>query len=242
MSDAPRTAHLRHLGDLVSRRILREARKIRYGVYPPKAVQEYLNKAETRKLHIGAGTVVLDGWLNTDRDPPAAYLDATARLPFEDQAFQYVFSEHTIEHLTYGAGLSMLAECHRVLRPGGAIRLATPDLVRMIALYQGGEPEERYLRWSIDTFRGNPDAAMEDADDYRAAFVLNNMFRGWGHKFIYDEETLQAALERVGFVDVKRFPCGQSDLPDLTGLESHGIPEDREMFQFETLVLQARRR
>jgi predicted SAM-dependent methyltransferase len=229
------------LGQLVARRLWREGRRRWYAVATDRKVADYLEREDERKLQIGAGPVLLDGWLNTDRDPPGVYLDATRPFPFEDGTFDYVFSEHTIEHLPYRSGLSMLGECHRVLKPRGKVRIATPDLERIARLYRGDESDRRYVRWSIDTFRSSPDAAMQEADGYRTSFVINNMFRGWGHRFIYDEVTLRAALERAGFVDVQRFPCGESDDPVLAGLESHGIPEDRDMFLLETMVLQASR-
>lgn len=46
-----------------------------------------------------------------------------ARLPFRDGAFDLVFSHSVIEHVT-SAG-SYLAECRRVLRPGGVLYLST---------------------------------------------------------------------------------------------------------------------
>jgi SAM-dependent methyltransferase len=46
-----------------------------------------------------------------------------ARLPFRDSAFDLVFSHSVIEHV--GSAPAYLAECHRVLRPGGVLYLST---------------------------------------------------------------------------------------------------------------------
>jgi SAM-dependent methyltransferase len=46
-----------------------------------------------------------------------------ARLPFRDGAFDLVFSHSVIEHVTSARGY--LAECRRVLRPGGVLYLST---------------------------------------------------------------------------------------------------------------------
>jgi predicted SAM-dependent methyltransferase len=177
--------------------------------------------------------------LNTDRDPASggAYIDASRRFPVADGVFDYCFAEHMIEHLTYERGRFMLEECHRVLRPGGRVRIATPDLDRIRALRdQDRDPEmDAYVKWSIDRF-------VPYADGYRAAFVANVLFRGWGHRFLYDESTLAASLEHAGFADVKRYAYGESDDPELRGIESHGASaEDREMIRYETLVLEAAR-
>lgn len=76
----------------------------------------YLNKQTIRKLHIGCGKHFLEGWLNSDFFPKldnVAHIDATKPYPFNDETFDFVFSEHTIEHVPYTKGLSMLKECFR---------------------------------------------------------------------------------------------------------------------------------
>jgi hypothetical protein len=73
--------------------------------------------------------------------------------------------------------------------------------------------------------------------------VINLLARGWGHRFIYDEDTLRAHLEAAGFADVRRYAVGESDNPELMGVEHHGADDvSREMVRLETLVLQATRR
>src|SRR5688500_20185435 len=65
-------------------------------------LQEYLAKHRVHKLHIGAGDGALAGWLNTDIDPGADdifFLDVTKPFPFAGNMFDYVYSEHMIEHI-----------------------------------------------------------------------------------------------------------------------------------------------
>lgn len=47
------------------------------------------------------------------------------RMPFPDAAFDALVSLQVIEHLSHPGGF--LTECHRVLRPGGLVVLATPN-------------------------------------------------------------------------------------------------------------------
>lgn len=63
------------------------------------------------------------------------------RLPFNDESFDVVVTNHVIEHLPNQVG--HLAEVHRVLRPGGCAYLATPN--RWFPL----EPHHRlpFLSW-----------------------------------------------------------------------------------------------
>ena len=127
----------RELPRLVARRARRELRLVRSLIGPSKGIRSYLDTHEIRKLQLGAGSTVLSGWFNADRDPErpqSAYLDTAHRFPLPDASFDYVFSEHQIEHLSSSRGLFMLAECYRILRPGGRIRIATPNLATIAAL------------------------------------------------------------------------------------------------------------
>jgi predicted SAM-dependent methyltransferase len=205
-----------------------------------KRIAAYLRANSVRRLQLGSGSNVYEGWLNTDvvdfkRKNEIVYLDATKPFPLPDAAFDAVFSEHMIEHLTYEDGIRCLAECHRVLRAGGRIRVATPSLDRLITLCDAEQSDlqGRYIRWSIDSFQGG-------AVPYLPGFVVNNFFRDWGHQFIYDRQTLGHALESVGFVDVEEWPVGESGDQALVGLERH-MRSAAEFNAFETMVLEARR-
>lgn len=206
-------------------------------------MRTYLRTTAVPKLHLGAGHHRLDGWLDTDRDPSsgAVFLDVTRPLPFPAATFTRIFAEHLIEHLPYDVGLAMLERCHRVLRPGGRIRLATPDLVTIMGLHRsvddtgGGAIGQRYAAWLADSYfdpRHGPDAV----------FAINKVVRGWGHAFIYDEATLRATLEAAGFVGIERCPFGQSGDPALRGLEGHGVADgNADLSAFETMALEATR-
>ena len=192
-------------------------------------IARYLREHEERKLQLGAADKPLPGWLNTDlhdygrRD--LVFLDARRRFPLPDSSFDLVYSEHMLEHLTYADGQRCLAECLRVLRPGGTIRIATPSLQRLAELYCGGELQQRYLHWAVKTLGPDLDAPLPGA-------VLNNFFRSWGHEFIYDPDTLRHALTAAGFVEIEERPIGE--------LERH-LAEEPELNALETFVLEAHR-
>ena len=58
------------------------------------------------------------------------------RLPFPDHSQQLVYSAHTIEHIDEVTLQHVLNECHRILKPGGAIRLEAPDVEKAVQSYQ----------------------------------------------------------------------------------------------------------
>ena len=209
------------------RRLLRTAlRRSRRG----RAIERYLAQHDVRKLQLGAAENIKAGWLNTDlhgygHGDELVYLDVRKRFPLPDASFDLVYSEHMLEHLTYADGQRCLRECLRVLRPGGTIRTATPSLERLARLYDGGDVQERYMRWAVDTLEPEARAPLPGV-------VINNFFRSWGHAFIYDTQTLRRALEEAGFVDVEEQPLGE--------LERH-LAEAPEFNEYETFVLEAKR-
>ncbi len=229
-------ASVRHARAAAARR--KRARLMSPTVYL-KQINAYLHTHSLRKLQIGAGPVSLPGWLNTDFYPVApadVFLDATRPFPFADRTFDFIFSEHVIEHVTYAEGLSMLGESFRVLKPGGWIRIATPDLKKFVDLFQHPQDERqrRYIQWSMSVNHPQVKAGNE-------CFVLNSFVRNWGHQFIYDSPTLRAALKEAGFVDFRLCSPGESQNAALRGLESHGAQIGEEWNAFETMVLEAQR-
>lgn len=199
----------------------------------PAIVSRYLAANGVRKLQIGADVCALPGWLNTDLYPrtiSSATLDATKPFPFPDRSFDYVFSEHQIEHIAYDEGLTMLKECHRILRRGGKLRIATPSLDRMIQLFEGSSAELKHRYAQNATLVRYPAAPRATG-----CFAVNGIFMNWGHRFIYDQETLRLTLETAGFTRIQFFAPGESDDPSLVGLETRRTETD----VYETMVVQA---
>jgi predicted SAM-dependent methyltransferase len=204
-------------------------------------VERYLASHDVAKLQIGAGDVLVEGWLSSDlvpKHPEVMPLNAARRWPFPDHSLDHVYGEHLIEHLTWAGGQRALAECLRVLKPKGVLRLATPDLARLVAAYLGeaGPDGDHYLRWV--QWRHLPNAPHR-----HPAFMLNHVVRAWGHRFLYDAEVLRIALSDAGFVDVAAREFGESPHEHLRGIERHhaksgGAPRERAV-RFETMVFEA---
>ena len=199
-----------------------------------KMRQVYLAAAIEPKLHLGASSHLLGGWLNADIEPQpgTTFLDATRRYPFAADTFAFAYAEHMIEHVTHHDGSAMLSECHRVLKPGGVVRLVTPNLDTILGLHS--EPlspkQTGYVDWMARTF--TPNAPVKSS-----TFVINAMFRYWGHQFIYDEATLRLALKSAGFSNIIRCSIEGSDHPQLQNLaNSRRYPDD--LLEFESLCME----
>jgi predicted SAM-dependent methyltransferase len=180
-------------GVKVIRRLMRAATW-----YNPRLIRKYLTTNTIRKLHLGCGYHRIAGWLNCDLDPmrDAIILDVTRRFPFADNTFDFVYSEHMIEHIPDAGGRTMLEESYRVLKPGGTLRIATPDVRFLFRLYREDRSalEEDYVAWSGVEFLG-------DKVPHTALGVINNYVRDWGHIFIYDPDTLRQSLEAAVFLE-----------------------------------------
>ena len=167
-------------------------------------------------MQIGAGPKRLDGWLNSDLIAGDIYLDLGRPLPFEDGSLAYVFGEHVIGSLSEADGADLMRELHRVLRPGGVVRLTTPDLAKLIALYRDENPivgRDAYIRYLGE---------QTGKAGRRPAQMLNDLMRLWGIRYTYDAEDLDAKLRDAGFCDVRRVAPGESEHAALRGVERHG--------------------
>jgi predicted SAM-dependent methyltransferase len=161
-----------------------------------------------------------DGWfmVNINAVTPY-YMDGTRPWIFEDGALSHVYADNMIEHVPLAGARVLFAEAYRCLRPGGVIRLVTPDVRTHVELYlKGGDVVRSPL-----------------ADEYRTLGVvvehpidmLRTPIGEFGHHagYVYDFETLDAELQRAGFKPAVRCELQESDDPMLRNLEerpTHG--------------------
>lgn len=101
-------------------------------------------------VNFGSGPYPLDGWINVDLDPagrPDVVADLGRPLPFADACADAIFSEDFVAQLEPDALRRFLAECRRMLKPAGTLRVLTPDLARFARMYLD-EPERLVAIWT----------------------------------------------------------------------------------------------
>lgn len=203
-----------------------------------KAIKDYFHNHLILKLHLGSNKTIMNSWLCSDLVPQnnqSIFLDVTEKFPFRDNSFDYIFSEHLIEHLTQEEGLFMLQESYRVLKVNGRIRIATPDMETIIRLYSERRENfgEEYIKWSTDHF-------TTYHSGYDPVVVVNTLFHEWKHQFLYDFNFLKNKLSECGFKDIERLEVSLSNDANLLNIEKHHENVGSfEMVKFETLVVEA---
>ncbi len=206
-----------------------------------RQILAYIDTHEHRYLRVGSGSHTDPDWLSVDLVPvnlSVVFMDVTKRFPLPSECFSAVQCEHVIEHISYASGGAMLREIHRVLRPGGILRIATPnlDLVgRMIGSTNDDPVLAAYVERSNRRF-GSTDEMTELTNP---AFTANRLVREWGHTFLYNEPTLRSALTQAGFSAIVTVAPGESSHSELRGIDRHEQEIGKENNELETLALEA---
>ncbi len=202
---------------------------------------EYLATTNCPKLQIGSGKSVIDGWFNTDIEPinNVYYLNLLDKFIFPDNSFDYVFSEHNIEHFDIRSAMHILLECQRVLKPGGILRISTPDLAKLIDFYlNDSDLHNDYCKFQTDNWL----PLLKNCGVYNKAFVLNDFFRNWGHKTIFDFDSLSQLLSLTGFENIIRVELNSSEHAELKSIEKHDQHNFNVDFnRLETMTLEAQK-
>lgn len=128
----------------------------------------------TLKLNIGAGDTKIPGFVPVDIK---SGVDARDLSKYTDDTVDEIRASHILEHFTFKDALAVLEEFNRILKPGGKLRLAVPDIDKCT---NAGEHRLFYM------FGG-----QTDEHDV--------------HKSGYDKEKLSAFMQASGFGDIQEW-------------------------------------
>jgi SAM-dependent methyltransferase len=156
-------------------------------------------------IDLGCGQNTHDNFINLDYDwhPKIDVCwDVSRGIPFPSQSLRGVFTEHCLEYFPLPIAEAVMREIHRVLVPGGRVRIILPDA-------------EIYLTRYTDRLRQCSDVLLPfetecaHGDIVNPILAVNRIFYQdrdqWAqHRFIYDSNFLCQLLLRCGFSKTMR--------------------------------------
>ena len=187
-------------------------------------------------LNIGCGLSGAAGWVNIDNSPTIPIsripvlrrfappwprdvrrIDVLKRFPFAAESIDYIYSSHTFEHFSYEAASDLLKNCHRALKPSGIIRVAVPDLSKLV---------DGYLK------DPSPLASHAFIDRLMLRSTVRGLFHpGAHHQQMFDARSLLHLMSETGYnPHVREFRVSA-----IPGIEQIEIPERRD----ESLYIEA---
>lgn len=136
--------------------------------------------------------------------------NATA-IPEASGSADAIYSSHMLEHLDRVDAQKFLAECRRVLRSGGVLRLAVPDLKVGARVYlEGGATAQQFMEWlefDYDKPRG------------LTGWLRRALLGHRGHYWGYDGPALLAFVKAHGFSDAQLVDPGETAIGDPGDLD-----------------------
>ncbi|MBI5401666.1 methyltransferase domain-containing protein [Candidatus Wolfebacteria bacterium] len=145
--------------------------------------------------------------------------DVRKKFLFENNCFSAVYSSHLLEHLYLEEAKELLAECFRILEPGGVLRIVVPDFKTIIKEYDNLEKSnfsnaadiisKKIFIWESKPYHKNPIYKIYDAvNDFHS------------HKWMYDAESLIEYFKTAGFESAKEMKFLESRISDIEEVES----------------------
>ena len=94
------------------------------------------------KLYVGSRNYKPDGYVTVDIDPtnkPDIVADITNMAVVSDGSCDEVVAGHVLEHIEWPDSFAAMAEFARVLKPGGVVKIALPDMSSLTRMLLSGE-------------------------------------------------------------------------------------------------------
>jgi predicted SAM-dependent methyltransferase len=109
------------------------------------------------KLNLGCGSVQPEGWVNVDKEVfgQEYQFELTPDIAFNANHFDVIVAHCSIQMNEFKAIPTLLETLFKILKPGGAIRISLPDIIRGFEAYKAKDidwfpngEENLHLRFS----------------------------------------------------------------------------------------------
>ena len=183
-----------------------------------------LHMGKPLKLHLGCGAKYLPGFFHIDalKYPHIDHQGFVENLSFfPDNGVELIYASHVLEHFGRHEVDPVLREWHRVLQPGGVLRLAVPDFGACARLYVEGK-----LLRGISDIMGLIIGGQRDSHDF--------------HRMIFDEPTLNVRLKAIGFSHCRQWDWRHTEHSGLDDYSQAYLPHlDKEHGTLVSLNIEA---
>lgn len=138
------------------------------------------------------------------------WANAIKHIPQPSDSASLLYTSHMLEHLDRAEAAFFLKEALRVLKPGGKIRLAVPDLSKVIEQYNQDKDADAFVESTLMCIP-NPRSLFQKL---RIGFIGNRH-----HLWMYDGNSLLKLLEKNGFTNAAVMLSGETSINDLGSLD-----------------------
>jgi len=158
--------------------------------------------------------------------PKIRLVDISKKLPLSDDSVDFVYCSQALEHFEYWQTENILGEMHRILKPGGIVRVSVPDIDKMVQLYLKENKNDlseaarnlNLLWWGHE----------KDVKPGNFLIKLSHRFIR-PHQWHYNKTAMGQLLKKVGFRKVTPRPFRMGQVPGLKGVELE-IHRDHSLF------------
>jgi len=161
-------------------------------------------------LHLGCGKRFIPGFVHIDavEYPHIDHVATIDNLSFiGDDSVDLIYNCHVLEHFKRKDVPRVLKEWHRVIKPGGKLRVAVPDFSQICEVYR------KFQRMDLVV------GPIFGRQDY-----LYNI-----HYNIFDESSLTASLQATGFSNILRYDWRQTEHAHIDDFSQAYVPHmDKE--------------
>lgn len=159
-----------------------------------------------KKLHVGSGKIIMDGYINIDIEP-SHHSDICGNiLDMDFVDVDVIYGCHFYEHLLFPVeAVDCLNLFHKWLKPNGILRLAVPDLELAAKAYANGSNLKFLYGEGFNGFY------YKDCPAER----LNFFVKSWNHQMCYDFNLLRELLTDAGFRNIEKKKANESAIPSF---------------------------
>jgi len=145
------------------------------------------------------------------------YADAIRKIPVPDDSVDVLYTSHMLEHLDRNEAALFFNQAKRVLKRGGILRIAIPDLRMIIDSYNVDGDADKFVNATLLSIP-KPQGLFQR--------IKATVIGGRHHHWMYDVNSLTKLIRENGFDKISALAAGQTGIADAGGLDLYERHEE----------------